>query len=260
MLAHAKTVYDTRDLIWAWTGRNIRARYQQSVLGWFWAVLQPAASVLIFSVIFTWIIPVDTAGTPYIIFSYVAVVPWTLLASSLTDMTTSIVYNMDLVFKIYFPREALPVAAMLARLMDFMVASILIAVLMIVYRIPVNSAALLYLPLILSIQLILITGLGLMLAAMNVFYRDVQSVIGLGIQLWFYASPILYPVDLVPEWLQPIYHLNPMTGILEAYRDVLLHGRSPDTSLLTATFISLLLFCGGYWFFKKVEFQFADIV
>lgn len=260
MFANAHAFFQTKDLLFAWTGRNIRARYQQSLLGWLWAIVQPAASVLIFSVIFTWIIPVDTDGTPYLIFSYVAVVPWTLLSSALTDMTTAIVYNMDLVFKIYFPREALPMAAMLARLMDFGVAAALIAVLMIVYQIPISLGALAFLPLIIGVQLILISGLGLAFAAMNVFYRDVQAVIGLGIQLWFYASPIIYPVSLVPDWLRPFYYLNPMTGILEAYRDVLLHAQAPGGYLWVSAAISVLLFVGGYWFFKKVEFQFADIV
>lgn len=260
MLATAHNFYQTKDLLFAWTGRNIRARYQQSLLGWLWAVVQPAASVLIFSVIFTWIVPVDTEGTPYLIFSYVAVVPWTLLATSLTDMTTAIVYNMDLVFKIYFPREALPIAAMLARLMDFGVAATLVAFLMLFYQIPVSTSALAFLPLILLIQLLLITGLGLAFAAMNVFYRDVQAVIGLGIQLWFYASPIIYPVSLVPEWLRPFYYINPMTGILEAYRDVILDGQMPGSYLAVSGGLSLIIFIFGYWFFKKVEFQFADIV
>ena len=160
MLTHANQLYRTRDLLKAWTVRNIRARYQQSVLGWLWAIMQPAAQVAILSVIFTYFVPVDTGDIPYPVFSYVAIVPWTLLSSSLADMTSSLVDNMGLVTKIYFPREILPVAAMLARLMDFGIAAALLFILIILFRVPVNLSAWLYLPLILAIQLILILGLG----------------------------------------------------------------------------------------------------
>ena len=260
MVSHVQQFYSSRDLLWAWTGRNVRGRYQQSALGWLWAVIQPAATVAIFSIVFTWFVPVDTGDTPYIIFSYVAVVPWTLLASSLTDMTGSLVQNMSLVTKIYFPREALPVAAMLARLMDFGIAAALLIVLIIFFQMPIYLPAWLFLPLVLTIQLALILGAGLILSAANIFFRDVQSFIVLGLQLWFYASPIIYPVSLVPEWLQPLYFLNPMAGILEAYRDILLHGNAPGMYLISAAVVSFILLIGGYWFFKRVEFLFADIV
>jgi lipopolysaccharide transport system permease protein len=248
------------DLLLAWTGRTIRGRYQQSALGWLWAIVQPAATVAIFTVIFTRVVRVDTGDIPYVIFSYVAVVPWTLLATSLADMTSSLVGNMSLVTKIYFPREALPLAAMLARLMDFGVAASLVIVLMLIFRVSIFPAGWLFLPLILIIQLALIAGIGLAAAAANVFYRDVQSLLVLVVQLWFYASPIIYPVSMVPERYQRLYFLNPMAGILESYRAVLLYGELPGMYLLQAAFVSMLLLLGGYWFFKKVEFLFADIV
>ncbi|RIK25935.1 MAG: phosphate ABC transporter permease, partial [Chloroflexi bacterium] len=243
-----------------WTFRNIRARYQQSALGWLWAVAQPAAQVAIFTLVFTLIVPIDTGTIPYVLFSYVAIVPWTLLATALPDMANSLVDNMSLVTKIYFPREVLPVAAMLARLLDFVVAAILVVCLLLFYQMPPFPAGWLYLPVILSIQLLLLLGLGLACAALNVFFRDVRSLLVLGLQLWFYASPVIYPVSLVPEWLRPFYFLNPMAGIIAAYRDILLEGRLPGSYLLPAALVSLSLFVVGYWFFKRVEFQFADIV
>lgn len=248
------------DLVWAWTVRTLRARYQQSALGWFWAVVQPVATVAIFAVVFTLIIPVDTGGVPYILFSYAAVVPWTLLATSLTDMAMSLVQNMNLVSKIYFPREALPIAALLARLVDFAISFVLLMVLIILYRIPIAPIKLLYLPLILGIQLALILGLGIGSAALNIFYRDVDPLLKLVIQVWFYASPILYPASLIPEKWQWLYFLNPMAGIITAYRDVLIYNQSPGNYLLTAGVISLITLLVGYRFFKHVEFQFADIV
>lgn len=260
MLTNSRGIFQAKDLLLEWTSRNIRARYQQSLLGWFWAVLQPVAQALIFTVVFTVIVPIDTGDVPYVLFAYVAIVPWTLLATSLPDMNNSLVENMNLVTKIYFPREVLPIAAMLARLMDFGVAALLVAVLMIIFQAPVFPLGWLFLPLIFIIQLMLITGLGLACAALNVFYRDIRSILILGIQLWFYASPIIYPVSLVPEWLTRLYMLNPMAGIITAYRAVLLDGQLPGPYLAVAGVISLVILVGGYWFFKRVEFQFADIV
>jgi lipopolysaccharide transport system permease protein len=260
MITQTQQLHKTRDLVWAWTVRTLRGRYQQSALGWLWASVQPVATVAIFSVVFTRIVPVDTGGVPYILFSYSVVVPWTLLATSITDMAMSLVQNMNLIGKIYFPREALPIASLLARLADFGISFILLVILMMFYRIPVSPTGLLYLPLILMIQLALILGLGIGAAALNVFYRDVDPLLKLVIQVWFYASPILYPVSFVPEKWQWLYFLNPMSGIIAAYRDVLIYDRLPGDYLLPAVIVSLLIFVGGYWFFKRVESQFADII
>lgn len=249
-----------RDLLWAWTSRTIRSRYQQSVLGGLWIVVQPLAVVVLFSVVFTFFVPVDTGDIPYPVFSYAAMVPWLLLANSLGDMAESVVGNMHLITKIYFPREILPLAAMLARLLDYSVSFGVLAVLMFLFRVPIFLLGWLFLPVILAIQLTLIVGLGLALSAANVFYRDVRSLLALGIQLWFYASPIIYPVSMVPEQLRPFYYLNPMAGILEAYRAVILYNTLPDPSILLSAVVAVLVFAFGYWFFRRVEFQFADIV
>lgn len=249
-----------RDLLWAWTARNVRARYQQSLLGWLWAIVQPVASVLIFTVIFTLFVPVNTGGVPYAVFSYAAMVPWTLLSLALTDMAGSLVYNMNLVTKIYFPREILPLAALLARLLDFAIAGVLLIVLLVAYRLPFHAAAWLCLPVVLLVQLALIAGLGLAFAALNVFYRDVQPFLALGLQLWFYASPIIYPVSAVPKWLLPVYYLNPMAGIIEAYRQIMLFGQVPGPYLWLSAALSLAILVGGYYLFKRVEFLFADLV
>lgn len=261
MLAtHRKTLFQSKDLLFAWTSRNIRARYQQSVLGWTWAIVQPAAQIAIFSLIFTFFVPVNTGTIPYVLFSSVALVPWTFLAASLTDTTGSFVNNMSLVTKIYFPREILPLAAVLARLMDFGIASILVLVLILLYQVPLFPVAWLALPIIVAVQLLLVVGLGFIFATMNVFYRDVQSLLILAIQVWFYASPIIYPVSVVPEHLRSLYFLNPMAGIIEAYRAVLLEGQLPGPHLAVAAIISVITFVVGYWFLKRMEFQFADIV
>jgi lipopolysaccharide transport system permease protein len=260
MIPRARELFKTRDLVWAWTIRTLRGRYQQSALGWLWAIVQPVATVAIFTVVFTRIVPVDTGGVPYILFSYTAVVPWTLLASSIADMAISLVQNMNLVGKIYFPRTALPVAALLARLADFGISFILLCILVILFRVPVSLPGILYVPLILLIQLALILGVGIGAAGLNVFYRDVDPLLKLVIQVWFYASPVLYPISFVPERWQGVYFLNPMAGIIAAYRDVLIYNRPPGDYLLPAAVMSFVLFVIGYWFFKRVESRFADII
>lgn len=248
------------ELLWAWTERTIKARYQQSLLGGAWAVVQPAAAALIFSVIFTYFVPIDTGGIPYLVFSYTALAPWTLFSGSITDMVESLVGNMNLIGKIYFPREVLPVAAALARLLDFAIAFAILLVLLLVYRLPVFTPAWVSLPAILAVQTLFTLGVGLAGAALNVFYRDMRHLFGLGLQLWLYASPIIYPVSAVPEPLRPLYFLNPMAGILSAYRSVLLDGQWPGPYFLLAAILSVLTFAGGVLFFRKVERRFADVV
>jgi lipopolysaccharide transport system permease protein len=260
MVVDLRSLSKASDLIWAWTSRTIKGRYQQSLLGWLWAIVQPAATVAIFAFVFSRIVRVDTGSTPYVLYAYVAFVPWNLTSSALTDMTTSLVQNMSLVTKIYFPREVIPISLMLARVIDLIVASVLVVVLIYYYSVEINLISWLVLPVIIAIQLCLIMGLGLLLAALNVFSRDIEPLVKLGIQLWFYASPIIYPITLVPEPLRPYYYINPMAGILEAYRDVIIHGTLPGSYLYPSIGISLFIFVLGYWFFKRVEPQFADIV
>lgn len=255
-----RTLVDHRDLLVAWTSRTVRARYKQSVLGGLWAILQPVATVAIFTVIFTFFVPIDTQNMPYVILAYTAMAPWTFFASSVGDMVDSLTTNMNLVSKIYFPREILPIAALLARLLDFGIAVTLLLVLMLYYRIPLFTASWVYLPMILSIQVALALGLGLAGGALNVFYRDVRHLFTLGLQLWLYATPIIYPISVVPEAWRPYYFLNPMAGVVEAYRAVLLHSTIPGSYLWLSAGVAFVILVGGYWLFKRVEFQFADLV
>jgi lipopolysaccharide transport system permease protein len=254
-----------RDLLLAWTTRIIRARYQQSFLGGLWAVLQPAAQVLIFTVIFTQFVPINTGDTAYILFSSVAMVPWNFFAQSLSDMVTSLTQNMNLVTKVYFPREILPLSSLMARFVDFTIASVMLVLLMIIFRQPLFLPGLLFIPIIVLVQMALAFGLGLIGAAVNVFSRDVQHVITLGIQLWMFASPVVYPVERVmesglPDVLKTLYYLNPMAGIIVSYRQVLLYEQLPGLPLLISAGIAAAILTIGYIMFKRVEFRFADVV
>jgi len=260
MFSNIQQLFSTKDLIWAWTYRTIRGRYKQSVLGGLWAIIQPVATVAIFSIIFTLFIPVDTGDIPYPVFAYTAMVPWILFSSSVTDMVDSLVGNMNLVSKIYFPREVLPIAAMLARLVDFAIGYAVLLLLILFYRVEIDLLAWLFLPVVLMIQLALSLGLGLFGGALNVFYRDTRHIFVLGLQIWMYATPIIYPVTAIPKELLPFYYLNPMAGVIEAYRSILLHQQLPGPYLMISATMAFLSFLFGYWFFKRAEFQFADVV
>ncbi len=247
------------ELLMAWTGRTVRARYQQSVLGISWAVIQPAATVAILSVVFTRFVTVDTGGVPYILFSFATLVPWTLFSASLTDIVNSVTDNMNLVSKVYFPRELLAFAAILARLVDFAIALGVLVAMMVYYGAPLFGWVWLYFPIITIILLVLALGLGLAGAALNVFYRDIKHLLVLGLQLWLYASPILYPVSAVPEGLRGAYFLNPIAGVVEGYRSVLLLGKPPSSQLLWSAFVAIVALLIGLSLFRKLEPEFADI-
>lgn len=260
MITKIKQLLSANELVWAWTYRIIRGRYQQSILGGLWAIIQPAATATIFSLIFTWFIPVDTGGIPYVVFSFTAMVPWTLFSASVIDMVEALVGNLNLVSKIYFPREILPLSSVLARLVDFLIAFGIVVGMIFYFRLPILPVGWLLLPVVLLIQLALALGIGLTGAALNVFYRDVRHIFALGLQLWFYASPIIYPLSAVPEQFRLFYLLNPMAGVIDAYRAILLHHTLPGPTLLISATIACVTLFGGYWFFKRVEFQFADVV
>ena len=260
-MVFARNLVGSRDLIWSWTRRTIQGRYQQSALGWLWAVIQPAATVVIFSIIFTLVVPVNTGNIPYVVFSYVAVTPWTFLATSLTDMSGSLVQNMTLVTKIYFPREALPIAAMIARMMDFGIAAVLLLLLIIYFKMPVYLPGLLFIPLILAVQIMLTLGIGLTAAALNVFFRDVGKLVGVVTLFWFWMTPIVYPVTVVPEKARDLILLfNPLAPLVTAYQELMLYGRLPSP-LLTywpqAT-VALVLVIAGFFVFVRLEGQLVD--
>lgn len=259
-IPYARNLFQSRGLLLEWTARTLRARYQQSLLGWLWAVIQPAAQALVFAVVFTLVVPVETGGIPYVVFVYVATVAWAFLATSLTDMADSLVANMNMVSKIYFPREVLPIAVMLARLLDLAIAAALFVGLALYYRVPALTPASAALPIVLLVQVALVVGIGLACAALNVFVRDVRSMLLLSLQIWFYASPVIYPMEAVPAAYRAYFALNPMAGIIEAYRAVLLRGEFPGPEFMIAAAASLMTLVAGCAVFKRSEYLFADVV
>lgn len=249
-----------RDLLWLWILREIKVRYKQSLLGIAWAVLQPLALTVIFTIVFSRLVHVDTAGIPYPVFSYVALVPWTFFATSLSFGIASLVNNMNLVTKIYFPREILPLASVGAAFVDFLVSAVILAGMLLLYGIRPGWASLWIIPL-LALQIALTTGVVLFGAAFLVFFRDVRFVLPLLIQVWMYATPIIYPAGRVPAQFRTLYFLNPMAGIIDGYRRVLLLGELPlPEAIIPGAVVTLGLLIAGYVFFKRSEPVFADLI
>lgn len=255
-----RELWNYRELLWMWTLREVKVRYKQSLLGAAWAILQPLVLMIIFTVVFSWFARIPTDGVPYPIFSYTALLPWTLLATSVSFAAPSLVNNMTLVTKIYFPKEILPLACVGAAVLDFLIAGLVFVGLAVYYDVPA-TAALLWLPLLLAIQTVLIVGVSLLLAAINVFYRDIRFVVPLGLQLWMYVSPVIYPVSLVPEKARFFYLLNPMASLINSYRSVVLEGVAPSLEeWVPAAVISAALCAWAYRRFKRLEPEFADLI
>ena len=262
MIAHVQNLFQFRELIGMWAFREIRVRYKQSLLGAAWAVLQPLALMLMFTFVFSRIARIPT-DQPYPIFSYTALLPWTLFATSISFGVNSLINNMNLVTKTYFPREVLPLGVIGAALFDFLIASSIFVLLMIYYKVPI-TIHFLWIPVFLVIQIFLMLGIILIGSALTVFYRDVRFIVPLGLQLWMYATPIIYPLKLVEDNLpqfRTLYALNPMVGIVESYRDVILEGVPPNFSDLgLAAAVSIILFIVAYIIFKRLEVLFNDLI
>ncbi len=249
-----------RDLLVIWVAREVKVRYKQSILGAAWAILQPLSQMIIFTIVFSLFIRAPSDDLPYPIFSYLTLVFWTFFANSIGLGVPSLVNNMNLVSKIYFPREILPIAAVVAGLVDLGVAALVFVGLLVAYRIPLHETVL-WVPVLLVVQVALTLAINLFASAVNVFYRDVRFIVPLALQLWMYASPVVYSVSLIPDRYRALYMLNPMAAILDGYRRSVLLGQAPDLGTLgLGVIITGVLLALAYVFFKHVEWQFADVI
>lgn len=248
-----------RQLLWNITLREIKVRYKQTLLGAAWAILQPLSFTVVFTLV-SYVIRIPSDGVPYPLFALTALLPWTFFATSLAFAIPSLVSNADLIRKVYFPREIFPLSSVLAAFLDFVIAMLPFGTLILYYQIPLTGQALYALP-ILAVQIIFTVGLALFFSALTAYYRDIKHALPLAIQLWMFVTPIIYPVSLIPERYRAVYMLNPLAGVIDGYRQALLHGNPPDFHAVgLATMMALLIFWGGYRFFKTVEKRLADVV
>ena len=253
-------LWEYRELLYFLVWRDLKLRYKQTVIGLGWVVLQPLATMVIFSVVFGRLARVPSEGLPYPVFVYTALLPWNYFATALNRCVLSVVGEAHLISKIYFPRLLLPLAAPISGLVDFAVAFVLLLGLIAWYHLTL-SAAILTVPLFLLVALLTALAVGLWLSALNVRYRDVGYTIPLLIQIWLFASPVVYPLSLVPAPYRLLYSLNPMVGVVEGFRWALLGTAPPALGVLAASGGAVtLLLLGGLIFFRRLEDQFADVV
>lgn len=249
-----------RELLGFLVWRDVKVRYKQTLLGAAWAILQPLLTMVVFTVIFGSFAAMPSDGLPYPIFAFTALLPWTYFAQAIGRSGISLVGNANLISKVYFPRLIVPIAAAVAPLVDFMIAFVLLLGMMAWFGLA-PTWAVLTLPLFLLLAFVTALAIGLWFAALNVKYRDVAHIIPFVIQFWMYASPIAYPVGLVPEQWRLLYSLNPMAGVIEGFRWALLGKVSPDLGLIAASVVVVvLLLLAGLVYFKRMERTFADVV
>jgi lipopolysaccharide transport system permease protein len=250
-----------RELLYNMVSREIRIRYKQTLLGVLWSILQPLLLMIVFVLVFSLLARMPSDGAPYPIFAYVGLLPWTFFANSLSFAIPSLSNNENLIKKVYFPREIFPLAAVMAAAMDFLVACTIFGGMLVFYKIHLTANVLFVFPL-LIIQLMFTIGVSLVFSSINAFYRDVKYALPLGIQLWMFATPVIYSASMVPQRIKPWYMaLNPMAAIVDGYRRALIQGMEPRADYIALAFaVSLLLLALGYTFFKRCEQSFADVL
>lgn len=243
-------------LVW----RDIKVRYAQTVLGAGWAILQPVLTMVVFSAIFGGFADIPSDGVPYPVFSLTAVVPWTYFSTSLTGSSNSLVANANLITKVYFPRLVVPFAPVLAGLVDFAIGAVIVVGMMLFYGLTPPAEALAVVPLLVIVMMLVAAGVGSWLAALNVQYRDVKYVVPFLVQVWMYASPIVYPMSMVPDEYRAIYALNPMAGVIEGFRSALLGTNEVSWGLIGSSLVmGLVVFISGVLYFRRTERLFADV-
>jgi lipopolysaccharide transport system permease protein len=255
-----RDVWAYRELLYFLVWRDIKVRYKQTALGAAWAIIQPFMSMVVFSLFFGKLAKMPSDGVPYPIFAFAGLVPWTFFANGLAQSANGLVDSANLIKKIYFPRLTIPIANVLAGLVDFSLAFVVLLGMMAWYRI-YPTERLIWMPLFLLLALVTALAVGLWLSVLNVEYRDVRYTVPFITQFWMFATPIVYPSSLLSEPWKTLYGLNPMVGVVEGFRWALLGTKTaPGPTIVVSAVASLLLLVGGAFYFRRMEKTFADVV
>jgi lipopolysaccharide transport system permease protein len=253
-------LWNYRELLYFLVWRDVKVRYKQTALGAAWAILQPFMTMVVFSVFFGRLAKIPSDGVPYPVFAFTALLPWQLFAYALAESSNSLVASQNLITKVYFPRLVIPIAGVLAGLVDFAIAFVVLLGLMWYFGI-VPTAAVALLPLFVLLAIMTALAVGLWLSALNVKYRDVRYTIPFLTQFWMFVTPVAYPSSLVPERWRALFGLNPMAGVVEGFRWALLgKAHSPGPLLIVSIAAVVALLIGGLMYFRRTEATFADIV
>ncbi len=254
-----KELFHYKDLFFILAYRDLRVRYAQTVLGLAWAIVQPVATLLIFTLIFGRAIKVDTGSIPYPVFALAGMSAWTYFSFVMGQSGSSIIVAGDMIKKIYFPRLIIPLSTSIVALVDFGIALVMLLGLMIYYQIAF-SATIIFLPLFFLLNVMAALGTGIWLSALTIRYRDFKHVVPFLIQFGLYATPIAYPVSMVPEQYQMLYHLNPMAAITEGYRYAFFGLEPLHPMAYISIAVIVVIFVSGIWYFKRMERTMADLV
>jgi len=253
-----KEIWRYKDLLYFLTLRGIKARYSQSILGVSWAIIQPLFSTIVFTLVFGGLAKVDSDGMPYFLFSYLALWPWNYFSGTLTESANSLIQNATMITKVYFPRMVLPLSAILSKLLDFLIAFVVVIGLLIYFRVT-PGWGLVILPLLILQLLMTSLGIGMFLSALAVKYRDVKHALSFIVQLLLYAAPVVYSTNAVPEEYIPYYILNPMVGVIEGFRAAFLDRPIPWDWIWPGSILSVIFFVFGMMYFRRMERIFADV-
>jgi lipopolysaccharide transport system permease protein len=248
-----------RELLYFLVWRDIKVRYKQTVLGAAWAILQPVMTMAVFSVFLGRLAHVPSDGIPYPLFSFVALVPWTYFSTAVSGASASVVSSQQLISKVYFPRLLVPLAAVVTPLVDLGFALITLVALLWWYHV-VPGTAIVWLPALIALAVVSAFAVSLALATLTVRYRDVRYVVPFAMQFWMFATPVAYPASLVPERWRVLYGLNPMTGVVEGFRWVLVGGRAPGLIILASALVIAVLLVAALFYFRSAEGTFADSI
>ena len=255
-----RDLWEYRELLYFLIWRDIKVRYKQTALGASWAIIQPVMTMVVFSLFFGKLAKIPSDGIPYPVFSFAALVPWTFFANGITQGANSMVGSANLIKKIYFPRLAIPIAAVASGVVDFVLAFAVLLLLMFYYGI-FPTAKVFWLPAFLLLALLTSLGVSLWLSAMNVEYRDIKYIVPFIVQFWLFATPIAYPSTLVPEPWRELYAINPMVGVVEGFRWALLgSATAPGPMIAVSSGAALVILISGAFYFRRMEKTFADLV
>ena len=254
-----KDLWAYRELLYFLTWREIKVRYKQTILGFAWALIQPLFMMIVFTLFFGTLAKVPSEGIPYPLFNYAALLPWILFAEGISRSSNSLVGSVNLVQKVYFPRLIMPFSGILSPIVDFAIAFVILIGMMFYFSYA-PTIYILWLPAFILLALMTALGVGLWLSAVNVKYRDVRYVIPFLIQLWLFASPVVYSSNLLPERFQIIYGINPMSGVIEGFRWALLGTEPPNALIGVSVGIVVVILISGAYYFRRSEKTFADVI
>ena len=252
-----KEIYDYRQMIFSLVRKDLRGRYKGSVLGFLWTFINPLLQLVVYTIVFSYILP--TAIDKYYLYLFVGLIPWIFFSASITGGSASIVAQKDLIKKIYFPRQVIPISYVTSCFVNMLLCFVVIFIVVLISGVGFNPAALLCLPAIMAVEYILALGMALLSSAITVYFRDLEHILGIVTMAWMYMTPIMYDKSIVPKKLIPVFNLNPMTHVIECYRAVLYEKKIPELESLISSFaLGMLFLVLGYFVFQKLQKHFAE--